>query len=106
RVAVVGCWSNLAAAASLLAGSGGGSYRLRGGAQTRMVMSLLPDTKRVPSGVQTTQGTESVWPVYLSSSLPLSMSHRQKYLSWPEVSSRWPPGDTATNQTLCVWPLM
>src|SRR6266487_6904853 len=63
--------------------------------QTCILLSLLAETMRLPSGDHITVPTQSVWPRYVAICLPLATSHICTALSSLVEAMRLPSGDHA-----------
>ena len=70
-----------------------------------MVLSLLRDAIRFPSGLNATLRIEPVCPLSVASWAPLAASHNLMVLSAHPDAIRFPSGLNATPQTTSAWPL-
>ena len=74
--------------------------------QTRTVLSALPETMRLPSGLNATLFTQSVSPVSgAPMGWPVSTFHSRMVLSQLPETTRRPSGLNATLSTKSVWPV-
>src|SRR6476659_10805548 len=72
----------------------------------RRVLSQPPETTRVPSGLNATLDTQSVWPISgLPTGCPVVASHKRTVLSHPPETMLVPSGLYATLSTGAVWPV-
>ena len=73
---------------------------------SRTVLSALPEARRVPSGLNATLDTASVWPVSgWPMGWPVAASHSRTVLSSLPEAMRVPSGLNATLVTASVWPV-